>query len=277
MKHAAVALALVVLAAAGVVTEVATTNAADKHTHASQATSRVTVIAKEFSFTLSKRSVPVGTVIFTVVNRGKITHNFKIAGKTTKKLNPGQRTTVTVKFTKNGRYAYRVHHPRTRALGMKGVLTVGLKAVIRSSRVTVNAKEFSFSLSKRSVPVGTRDLHRRQQRQDHPQLQDRGQDHEEPQPRAEGDARGEVHGDRPLRLSVHPPRTREARHEGRALGRPEGSHAAADHDDDSHDDAPTHHDNRSNRKRQHDRSGRDVRVSLRPLPVDACRRVRSRS
>jgi uncharacterized cupredoxin-like copper-binding protein len=155
LKHAAVALALVVLAAAGLVAGVATTNAADNQPHASKATSRVTVVAKEFSFTLSKRSVPVGTVIFTVVNRGKITHNFKIAGKTTKKLKPGQRTTLTVKFTKKGRYAYLCTLPGHAKLGMRGVLTVGKQAVRPTSGVTVVAKEFSFKLSKRTVPVGT--------------------------------------------------------------------------------------------------------------------------
>jgi uncharacterized cupredoxin-like copper-binding protein len=152
LKHAAVASALVVLAAAGLVAGVATTNAADNQSHASEATSRVTVIAREFSFKLSKRSVPRGTVIFTVVNKGKITHNFKIAGKTTRKLNPGQKATLKVKFTKKGRYAYLCTIPGHAKLGMKGVLSVGLKA---TSRVTVVAKEFSFKLSKRSVPVGT--------------------------------------------------------------------------------------------------------------------------
>ena len=41
-------------------------------------------------FVFSKRSVPVGTtVIFKVVNKGKISHDFKIAGKKTKVLQPG--------------------------------------------------------------------------------------------------------------------------------------------------------------------------------------------
>jgi uncharacterized cupredoxin-like copper-binding protein len=129
LKHAAIALTLAVLIGAGLVVEVATTGAARHQPQASERTSRVTVIAREFSFKLSKRSVPVGTVIFTVVNRGKITHNFKIAGKTTKKLNPGQRTTLKVKFTKKGRYAYLCTLPGHAKLGMKGVLSIGVKAV----------------------------------------------------------------------------------------------------------------------------------------------------
>ena len=64
----------------------------------------VTVVMKEFKFVLSRRSVPKGTtVVFKVVNRGKITHDFKIAGKKTKNLNPGKSARLTVKFRKQGR------------------------------------------------------------------------------------------------------------------------------------------------------------------------------
>jgi uncharacterized cupredoxin-like copper-binding protein len=178
LKHAAVASALVVLAAAGLVAGVATTNAADNQSHASKATSRVTVIAREFSFKLSKRSVPRGTVIFTVVNKGKITHNFKIAGKTTRKLNPGQKATLKVKFTKKRRYAYLCTIPGHAKLGMKGVFSVGLKAVtppptktttptttpppttttgpIGSGHTTVQVGmfEYRFDLSQSTMPSG---------------------------------------------------------------------------------------------------------------------------
>jgi uncharacterized cupredoxin-like copper-binding protein len=177
LKHAAIALALVVLAAAGVVAGVATTNAADNQPHASKATSRVTVVAKEFKFTLSKRSVPIGTVIFTVVNKGKITHNFKIAGKTTRKLNPGQKATLKVKFTKKGRYAYLCTIPGHAKLGMKGVLSIGRNAVapppttttptttttpatttgpIGSGHTTVQVGmfEYRFDLSQSTMPSG---------------------------------------------------------------------------------------------------------------------------
>ena len=49
---------------------------------AANAVTHVTVAASEFKFVFSKRSIPAaGTVIFTVVNKGKISHNFKIGGK----------------------------------------------------------------------------------------------------------------------------------------------------------------------------------------------------
>src|ERR1700682_1146148 len=71
-------------------------------------TAVITVTAKEFSFTLSKKTVPVGTTVtFKVVNKGKISHNFSIAGKTTKMLNPGQSVNLTVRFTKKGRVPFK--------------------------------------------------------------------------------------------------------------------------------------------------------------------------
>jgi hypothetical protein len=48
-------------------------------------TTTVTVKASEFKFVLSKRVVPRGTVIFKVTNVGKVVHDFKIAGKKTRK------------------------------------------------------------------------------------------------------------------------------------------------------------------------------------------------
>ena len=96
--------------------------------NASEATSRVTVTMSEFRFRLSKRTVPTGTVIFTVVNRGRITHDFRIAGKKTRVLQPGQRATLRVKISRRGRYGYvctLLGHARA---GMKGILGVGTTA-----------------------------------------------------------------------------------------------------------------------------------------------------
>ena len=62
---------------------------------------RVTVKASEFKFVLSTKAVPTsGTVIFTVVNTGKITHDFKILGKKTRLLDPGQKAILRIVFKK---------------------------------------------------------------------------------------------------------------------------------------------------------------------------------
>ena len=90
----------------------------------SNATTHVTVRATEFKFTLSRRSVPTGRVIFTVTNKGKLSHDFKIAGKKTPLLSPGHSATLRVTFSKKGRYPYLSTVSGQAAAGMKGVLSV---------------------------------------------------------------------------------------------------------------------------------------------------------
>jgi uncharacterized cupredoxin-like copper-binding protein len=88
--------------------------------------STVTVTAgkpSELKFTLSKTSVPAGSVTFTVTNKGKSTHDFKIAGKKTAQLRPGKTTKLTVTL-KKGKAAYLCTLPGHAAAGMKGTLTV---------------------------------------------------------------------------------------------------------------------------------------------------------
>ncbi len=57
---------------------------------------------------------------FTVKNAGHIQHDFSIDGKKTALLSPGKSATLTVKFTKAGRYAYKCTVSGHAALGMKG-------------------------------------------------------------------------------------------------------------------------------------------------------------
>jgi nitrite reductase (NO-forming) len=171
------AVAVAGLAVAGVFTSgTATAKPKPKHKIV-----KVTVVMKEFKFALSRRSVPTGTtVVFKVVNRGKITHDFKIAGKKTKNLNPGKSTTLTVKFAKKGRYAYLCTIPGHAAAGMKGVFAVGVPATkprptptttttattttpppttttpVGDARttVTVGMFEYRFDLTQSTVPSG---------------------------------------------------------------------------------------------------------------------------
>ncbi len=180
MRRLIVGFVLAALAVAGLAVGFATTGAASPQ--ASDATVHITVAASEFKFVFSKRSVPVGsTVIFTVVNKGKISHNFKIGGKTTPNLLPGQSAKVTVKFTKNGHYAYLCTIPGHAAAGMKGLFAVGTAAVktttsiatttatttttttattttgtvgTGNTTVTVNMVEYAFQLSQSTMPSG---------------------------------------------------------------------------------------------------------------------------
>jgi uncharacterized cupredoxin-like copper-binding protein len=138
-----------------------------------EAVTRVTVKATEFKFTLSKRSVPTGIVIFTIVNKGKIAHDFKIANKRTKVIRPGKSAILRVKFTKKARYRYLCTLPGHAAAGMKGVLAVGRKppppppmttttAAVGApipgaptTTITVSMTEFHFTLSSESAKAGT--------------------------------------------------------------------------------------------------------------------------
>jgi uncharacterized cupredoxin-like copper-binding protein len=78
----------------------------------------------EFHFTLSKQAVKKGTVVFTIVNKGTLPHDFKIAGKKTKLLQPGSKATLKVVFRKAGKYPYLCTVSGHAAAGMKGVLKV---------------------------------------------------------------------------------------------------------------------------------------------------------
>jgi len=86
-------------------------------------TTAVAVTAREFNFTLSKTSVPDGEIVFTVVNRGKLAHNFWIGGKATPLVRPGQSATLRVTLDR-GTFTYICTVPGHAAAGMKGSLTV---------------------------------------------------------------------------------------------------------------------------------------------------------
>ena len=83
----------------------------------------VNVVATEFKFTLSRQQVPNGRVLFTVVNRGKIAHDFSIGGRTTPLITPGKRAELTVTLAA-GRFFYLCTVPGHANAGMKGTLTV---------------------------------------------------------------------------------------------------------------------------------------------------------
>ena len=77
----------------------------------------------EFHFALSKSSVAKGSVTFKVVNKGKLAHDFKIAGKKSPMVQPGKSTTFKVTL-KPGKIKYQCTVPGHAAAGMKGTLTV---------------------------------------------------------------------------------------------------------------------------------------------------------
>jgi len=139
---------------------------------------RVTVNASEFKYKFSKLRAPIGTVIFTVVNKGKISHDFKIAGKKTPTLSPGKSAKLTVKFTKKGQYAFLCTLLGHAGAGMRGKFAIATAPVSQptpttptpttptptppptgtvgsaSSTVTVSMTDYAFTFSQSSVPSG---------------------------------------------------------------------------------------------------------------------------
>ncbi len=83
----------------------------------------VTVKMTEFKFALSKRTVPHGKVTFKLVNKGKLKHDFAIAGKKSKLISPGKTGFLTVTL-RAGKLAYKCTVAGHAAAGMKGKLTV---------------------------------------------------------------------------------------------------------------------------------------------------------
>jgi plastocyanin len=135
----------------------------------------------EYAFTLSKTSVPLGSVVFTVVNRGKLKHSFTIAGQKTPALAPGKRAKLTIVFTRGGDYTYTSAVAGQSAKGMKGVFVVTGGAAAPAPKVTtpagggeagasttgdactnpsntavsVKLYEWGFILSQSTIPCGT--------------------------------------------------------------------------------------------------------------------------
>jgi uncharacterized cupredoxin-like copper-binding protein len=83
----------------------------------------VTVTMKEFKFILSKKIVRHGTVTFKLVNKGKLPHDFKIAGKKSKLIRPGKTGKLIVTL-KKGKLPYICTVVGHAGFGMKGKLTV---------------------------------------------------------------------------------------------------------------------------------------------------------
>jgi uncharacterized cupredoxin-like copper-binding protein len=90
----------------------------------------------EFGFTLSKKTMPSGTVTFTVTNKGNLPHDFKVCtavgtklanacvGRVTAPILPGKSAKLTVTFPKAGKHEFLCAVSGHAAAGMKGILTV---------------------------------------------------------------------------------------------------------------------------------------------------------
>jgi len=161
-RASASVLAAALSAALAAATPAPAAREAPLHLAAAAVTTHVTVTAgqpSEFRFKLSKSAVAPGTVVFHIVNRGHLSHDFKIEGKKTKLLAPGKSINLRVVFKKSGQYSYFCTVPGHAAAGMKGILRVKMPAAAAAAAI-VNVKagkpsELAFNLSKTSkIPAG---------------------------------------------------------------------------------------------------------------------------
>jgi uncharacterized cupredoxin-like copper-binding protein len=83
----------------------------------------VGVTGKEFKFGLTTKTVKHGKVTFKLTNKGRLKHDFKIAGKKTPLVAPGKSASITVTL-KRGTYTYICTVKGHAQAGMKGKLKV---------------------------------------------------------------------------------------------------------------------------------------------------------
>jgi glucose dehydrogenase/plastocyanin len=85
----------------------------------------VQVKGGEFFFRLSTKSAKKpGKVTFVFKNIGHVQHDFKIAGKQTQLIQPGETVKLVVTFKKKGKYPFLCTVPGHAEAGMKGTFTV---------------------------------------------------------------------------------------------------------------------------------------------------------
>ena len=124
MARAARVIAILAAAATAVLSLAAAADPAPTRTFT------VRVDARDFSFALSRKSVPAGsTVRFVVRNHGAQPHDFVVKTKRTRVLRPGQTQTLTVAFPKKGRFAFLCTISGHARLGMKGQFGVAVRPV----------------------------------------------------------------------------------------------------------------------------------------------------
>jgi plastocyanin len=118
----------------------------------------------EGDFELSVSAVPLGGVVFKIVNRGRRAHAFAIAGKRTAPIAPGRSASLTVVFSKPATYRgglgeLSVFAPVAAPATASG--TSSVQAVVRqpcasptATTVKVSIFDYGFTLSQNPVPCG---------------------------------------------------------------------------------------------------------------------------
>jgi glucose/arabinose dehydrogenase len=91
---------------------------------ASTTAGTVDVTLSDFGIRLSTGTVPPGRIVFRVLNRGNVSHDFEVDGRKTRALAHGRRQSIAVDLKRVGSYRFRSDLPGQAQLGMTGVLQV---------------------------------------------------------------------------------------------------------------------------------------------------------
>jgi uncharacterized cupredoxin-like copper-binding protein len=114
------------------------------------ASTSVAVHMREYAFTLSTRSAPVGTVVFRITNDGRAPHNFSIAGRSTRDLAPGRSTKLSVTFATAGPEPYLCTLPGHAENGMQGTFTIRGPSRTGKPTAILNATEKEWKITLRT-------------------------------------------------------------------------------------------------------------------------------
>jgi glucose/arabinose dehydrogenase len=117
-------------------------------TRAAGSSASVTVTLSDFAIRLSAGAVRSRHVTFHVLNRGNVPHGFAVAGSRTALLPHGGRATVDVTVSKPGAYRFSSPRPGDAALGMTGLVRMGVHAAGKAEPLATRSRL-------RLVPVAT--------------------------------------------------------------------------------------------------------------------------
>jgi nitrite reductase (NO-forming) len=84
----------------------------------------VVIAAREFKFSRLRLIVDEGVVVLRLVNRGKVRHDLRVAGKRTPRLRPGRSASLRLGNLAPGTYRFLCTVPGHAAAGMRGSLVV---------------------------------------------------------------------------------------------------------------------------------------------------------
>ena len=119
--------------------------------HAQVSATTILVTMTDSKLKLQRAIVPVGTVVFRVVNKGRTQHDFRIGGHRTRTIAAGKTATLKVDFAKPGSYPY----------GSGRRASAGELSVFRpcsdpaNSTISVQMTTGTITLSQTRVPCGT--------------------------------------------------------------------------------------------------------------------------